>query len=126
MPAEADRGGSSPLYTVICWAAAVVTLLRLVWLRYLLPAPPLVRFHGERRVEIDPRSARFALRRHRITFSARLPLNEILRLEVTDWMLDMPRLAAALDGLSIVHLSDFHLTGRVGKAYLPRSRPHQQ
>ena len=47
----------------------------------------------------------------------RLPLNEILRLDVTDWMLDVPRLAPALDGLSIVHLSDFHLTGRVGKAY---------
>jgi uncharacterized protein len=36
---------------------------------------------------------------------------------VTDWMLEVPRLAAALDGLSIVHLSDFHLTGRLGKAY---------
>ena len=48
---------------------------------------------------------------------ARLPLNEILRLDVTDWTLDVPRLAPALDGLSIVHLSDFHFTGRVGKAF---------
>ena len=50
-------------------------------------------------------------------FLARLPLNEILRLEVSEWMLDVPRLPPALDGLSIVHLSDFHFTGRVGKAY---------
>ncbi len=46
-----------------------------------------------------------------------LPWNEILQLEVVQWVLDVPRLPPALDGLSIVHFSDLHLTGRVGKAY---------
>ncbi len=30
---------------------------------------------------------------------------------------DVPRLPPALDGLKILHLSDFHFTGNVGKAY---------
>jgi predicted MPP superfamily phosphohydrolase len=68
-------------------------------------------------VQVDLATAAAApgdLRHHLL---ARLPLNEILRLVVIEWALDIPRLPAALDGLSIVHLSDLHLTGRVGKAY---------
>ncbi len=105
------------VYAIVCWAVASLTLLRLVWLRYLLPTPPPVRFHGKRRTKIDPRSPEFDVAETSHHLFARLPLNEILRLDVSDWMLDVPRLAPALDGLSIVHLSDFHLTGRVGKAY---------
>ena len=105
------------IYMIVCWAIALATLLRLVWLRCLVRTPPLVRFHGRRRAEIDPKSAEFGVAETAHHLFTRLPLNEILRLEVTDWMLDVPRLAAALDGLSIVHLSDFHLTGRLGKAY---------
>ena len=47
----------------------------------------------------------------------RLPGNESLELERTDWEIAMPRFPAALDGLKIVHLSDLHFTGRIGKAY---------
>jgi predicted MPP superfamily phosphohydrolase len=48
---------------------------------------------------------------------ARLPGNETLQLELSEWILDVPRLDAALDGLSIVHLSDLHFTGWIGKSY---------
>ncbi len=104
-------------YVVVCWAAASATLLRLVYLRGFRRPPPILRFHGRRRAEIDPASTAATaseLARH---FLPRLPLNEILQLELTQWALDVPRLAPALDGLSIVHLSDLHFTGRVGKAY---------
>ena len=121
-PWRANAGGNFSsgfigVYTVICWAAASVTLVRLVWLRYLVPVPTVVRFHGKRRAQIAPRSAEFDAEETAHHIFTRLPLNEMLRLDVTDWMLDVPRLPAALDGLSIVHLSDFHLTGRVGKAF---------
>jgi len=105
------------VYAIACWMVASATLLRLVWLRWLVPTPPLVRFHGKRRAKIDPRSAEFSAEETSHHLFTRLPLNEVLRLDVTDWTLDVPRLAPALDGLSIVHLSDFHFTGRVGKAY---------
>ena len=46
-----------------------------------------------------------------------LPGNESLELDLTERGLDVPRLPPALEGLSIVHLSDFHFTGKVGKPF---------
>jgi uncharacterized protein len=47
----------------------------------------------------------------------RAPGNECLRLELAELDIQLPRLPPALDGLSIVHFSDLHFTGRVGKSY---------
>ncbi len=80
------------VYTIACWAVAVATLLRLVWLRCFVRMPPLVRFRGKRWAEIEPRAAEFGVAETAHHFFTRLPLNEILRLEVTDWMLEVPRL----------------------------------
>ena len=105
-------------YFVICWAIALVTLLRFIYLScFFRRRPPLVRFHGRGRMEIDPASAASNPKECRHHLLTRLPLNEILQLEVSRWTLDMPRLPPTLDGLSIVHLSDTHFTGYVGKAY---------
>jgi uncharacterized protein len=105
-----------PYYMIVCWTVAATILLRLVYLRcFLLRTPSLVRFHGRRPVEIDLGPPGGDGNSHH--FLARLPLNEVLRPEVSEWMLDVPRLAPALDGLRIVHLSDIHLTGHVGKAF---------
>jgi uncharacterized protein len=102
-------------YVVLCWALAPITLLRLIWMRVFTPTPEIVRFHGRQPAAIDVASAAGGRRGHH--WLTRLPLNEILRMEVTQWILDVPRLPPALDGLSIVHLSDTHFTGRIGKAY---------
>ncbi len=48
---------------------------------------------------------------------ARLPGNEILGLEEIDRSLVVARLPTALSGLSILHISDLHFTGLVGKWY---------
>jgi len=50
-------------------------------------------------------------------FLVRLPGNQMLQLDVAEKAVQVPRLAEALDRLAIVHLSDFHFTGRVGRAY---------
>jgi hypothetical protein len=105
------------LYLLVCWVVGPVTLVRAVWLHALLRRPSIVRFHRRRPVAIDLAAAALSPEENRHHFAARLPLNEILRLEAVDRMLDVPRLAPALDGLSIVHLSDLHFTGRIGKAY---------
>jgi predicted MPP superfamily phosphohydrolase len=47
----------------------------------------------------------------------RLPGNESLRLEVNERRLRVPRLPARLEGLSIVHLSDLHFTGKIQRRY---------
>ncbi|HAN96214.1 MAG TPA: hypothetical protein DCQ98_01685 [Planctomycetaceae bacterium] len=51
---------------------------------------------------------------------AALPLNQLLEIEVNRKELRSARLPAAFDGLSIVHVSDFHLTGRMTRAFYER------
>ncbi len=117
----AGADGASTLiaaYAVLCWTVAATTLLRLVYLRcFRLRRPSIVRFHGRRRVHLDLAAVAAAEGENSRHFLVHFPWNEILRLEVSNWTLDVPRLPPALDGFSIVHLSDFHMTGRVGKAY---------
>ncbi len=48
---------------------------------------------------------------------SRLPGNEMLTLEVVDRSLEIARLPPQLDGLSLVHLTDLHLSGRVSQDY---------
>ncbi len=46
-----------------------------------------------------------------------LPGNEAATVSVDRKRLVIPRLPAELDGLTVAHVSDFHMTGRVGRAY---------
>ena len=48
---------------------------------------------------------------------SRVPLNEIFDLSIHEKTIRIPRLAPALDGLRITHLSDLHLTGQLRQAY---------
>jgi uncharacterized protein len=98
-------------YYILCWIVLAATLLRFVYLRWMKRLPAIVRFHGRRPVEMSPAAKKAA------STIARLSWNEILQLEVTQWAVDVPRMPRALHGLSIVHLSDLHFTGPVGKAY---------
>lgn len=56
----------------------------------------------------------------------RLPGNEIFQLEITERELLIPRLAAAWDGVSILHFSDVHFIGTLGLAYFERVFEHAQ
>jgi len=101
------------LYTVLCWVGAVATVSR--WFRrHVLHRPPrILRFHRTRSMAI--REIPSTEPPHH--FIVHLPGNESLQLDVTERVIDVPRLPAALDGLSLVHISDLHFTGRVGKTY---------
>jgi hypothetical protein len=105
------------LYIILCWFVLAATLLRIAYFRLFLRPTAVLRYHGTRRIKIDIESAALDKSEKSHHILARLPLNEILRLEASDWAIEVPRLAPALDGLSIVQLTDLHFTGRVGKAY---------
>jgi len=105
------------LYLVACWLAAVAAVVW--WIgRVVMHRPSAVlRFHRTRAVELGKDSDQPASRQFARHFLVHLPRNQILKLDVTERALNVPRLAPALDGLSLVHLSDFHFTGRVAKEY---------
>jgi predicted MPP superfamily phosphohydrolase len=51
---------------------------------------------------------------------ARLPLNDIYRVEFTDWTLAVPGLPPAWEGLTVLLLSDLHFHGTPGRAFFER------
>jgi len=106
-------------YVLVCWIVAPVTLARGIYLRMVHRTPAIVRWHRRRPVALDldavgsPRHDN----ENNHHFLVRLPWNESLDLNVAEWTIDVPRMPPALDGMSIVHLSDLHLSGRVGKVF---------
>ncbi len=104
-------------YVIVCWGVLAVTLVRLVYLRFLRRPPAILRSRSSQFATINPAAAAADASEVQHHFLARLPQNEILQLAVSHYELEVARLAPALDGLSIVHLSDLHFTGRIGKAF---------
>jgi uncharacterized protein len=105
-------------YVAFCWLAGGATLGRWFWHNLHFRRPPkLLRVHRRRIADISPDRAALHAEERRHHLTAKLPGNQSLRLEVSERRFDVPRLPPALDGLKILHLSDFHFTGNVGKAY---------
>jgi len=104
-------------YLAVCWiAAAVVTV---DWLRRKLWATPpaLLTSNHTRRVNIAERLGHVPLHGFVAHALRRVPGNECLSVQLQEKTLALARLDPALDGLRILHLSDFHFTGRVGKPF---------
>jgi predicted MPP superfamily phosphohydrolase len=105
------------LYAALCWIAGTATLAR--WLRFRLLKRLPDSLRPERRSAVvitraNPGSTNPQNAHHKTT---RLPGNQTLRLQLTELAFAAPGLPSALDGLRIVHMSDLHFTGLVGKAY---------
>ncbi len=104
-------------YLGVCWVAAVAAIGRWVHRGMLYRPPAVLRSNRTRLVDLAEHSGRPAFNEHAHHFLVHLPRNEILKLDVTERVIEISRMATVLDGLSIVHLSDLHFSGRVGKAY---------
>ena len=105
------------LYGVACWTMAAIGIL--TWIRrHVISGPPeVLRSYRSQSREL-PRFPQSPFPEdHDHHFLARLPGNEILHLDIAERGLSVHRLPAQLDRFSIVHISDLHFTGRVGKAY---------
>jgi predicted MPP superfamily phosphohydrolase len=104
------------LYAILCLLAGVATLVRWICHR-LRRAPRLLSFHRRRRVSITPAAAALSSAEQSHHPALRLPGNQALQLELTEWACEVPRLPRELDGLTVLHLSDLHFTGLIGKGY---------
>ncbi len=101
-------------YLVVCWLAAAYVLIAHVRRVLMYDVSAVLRFHRRRRLNTrnilhSPDHPHHAL--------VHLPGNQCLELDLTERGLDVPRLPAGLEGLSIVHISDLHYTGHVGKPF---------
>ena len=107
------------LRTYLIFAAAVGALVLGAWFRrrYLRSTPDVLRSSDARWIDIGRVLGYRPVHGPRTAFLSRVPCNQLLQLEVAQRELVLPRLPSALDGLTIAHVSDFHLTGRVGKPF---------
>lgn len=117
-------------YLAVAGLAAMMHLP--IWLtRRLRPTErgTLVSNHGQAH-DLDVRAGQFVGTGIIGRTVLALPYNESLRLEVNEKQLRIPRLPPALDGLTVLHLSDLHFTGRIKKGYfqecvrLAAEQPH--
>ncbi|MBN2293960.1 MAG: metallophosphoesterase [Pirellulales bacterium] len=100
------------VYVTICWVMAVVGITGWLW-RLAIAR----RYHGEKLRLLGRRSiSPLVDERHQHPLLA-LPGNQCLRVDVVERSLCLDRMHPGLDGLSIVHLSDLHFSGRIGKCY---------
>ena len=101
-------------YLGLCGISAVATLVQRLRWRVLQNGSPILRFHRSRSLATSHVMHSPDHPHHSIVH---LPGNESLELDLIERGLDVPRLPPALEGLSIVHLSDFHFTGRIGRPF---------
>jgi uncharacterized protein len=101
-------------YLGLCWLAAAAALLRRLSWKSQSDVTSILRFHRTRGLATKDLSHSPEHPHHSLVH---LPGNESLELDLTERGLDVPRLPPELEGLSIVHLSDLHFTGKVGKPF---------
>ncbi|PQO35437.1 metallophosphoesterase [Blastopirellula marina] len=110
--------GGPLLYFWVCWAALLVACG--LWLQHRYDEYHAANyFTAKRLAEIDLTAecdlADLAI--PKIQRIHRLPGNQILEYVVTEKELFLPRLPETLDGFTITHLSDLHLTGEFLPAF---------
>jgi predicted MPP superfamily phosphohydrolase len=104
-------------YLVVCWSTSLVYLPIISLVRARRPMPPqVIECHG-RIDDVAKRLGHPPVGAGKLGWLARLPGNECLRVELREVQLRLPRLPAAWDGLTILHLTDLHLCGTPDRAY---------
>lgn len=99
-----------------------IGLLRLIasTIRYLTYQPPACQTNNHTRLIDWSSEARQFTGSGRARWVAQLPWNQQFSLEISEKTLDLPRLPAAWEGISIVHFSDCHFRGSVTREYFER------
>jgi predicted MPP superfamily phosphohydrolase len=98
--------------TVICIAAAIQRLAR--W-RHDRGCKSLLSDRAAR-VRLPAGAASYAAS-GRFNLMARAPLNQVFDVRIHEKELAIPRLAAAYDGLRILHVTDLHFCGRIKREF---------
>jgi predicted MPP superfamily phosphohydrolase len=114
---EGPGRAAAGAYVVVCWAAGLVGLPAVTAARLLRPKPAALAATRSEVVDFA-RQLGYAPKGHgRRARSAALPFNEIFQVEFVEHTLRLPRLPAAWDGLTLLHLSDMHLCGTPDRTF---------
>ncbi len=98
-------------YTGLCWAIGFGVLPAVTLARLLRPRPAALLANHSEVVDVAARLGRRPVGDGKYHRLARLPGNQVFQVEFAERTLRLPRLPAAWDGLTILHLSDLHFCG---------------
>lgn len=101
------------VYLAACALVTCGPLAWEMWRRWTRRPPAILLGNHTRQLDLAPRLPLGADQSRYGRIATRVPGNDVLRLEVSSKELLLPRLPAALDGLTIAHLSDLHFTRRI-------------
>ncbi len=104
-------------YAVLCWTAAIAAVP--VWIvPKMRERPPAELVSNDTTViDVERRLGFRPVHGPETTFFAGIRGNQMLHVAVQRKTLCLPRLPKELDGLSIAHLSDLHMTGHIGREF---------
>src|SRR5262249_17711297 len=116
-------GGDAPvrlglaLSLPVCWAVGFLVFPAITLARRLRKTSPALLGNHTDRLDV---AARLGYRpvgtsRHRLL--AYFPYNQIFRVDFTEKTFRLPRLPAAWDGLTVLHLSDLHFVGTPDRVF---------
>jgi predicted MPP superfamily phosphohydrolase len=113
--AEAWKRPPLPLlvtgYVCVCLVMGGIVFPWITWKRWQRRPPSCLRDERSHHYDFWKQDGRLLLGDGSMRWAARLPGNEIFRLEITEQTLSLPRLPAVLHGLHLLVLSDFHFHG---------------
>jgi predicted MPP superfamily phosphohydrolase len=100
----------APAYAAVCMVVAYGFLPIITIVRIARRPSALLQNHT-RTIDVAAKLGYKPLGRSKYQWMGRLPGNEIYKVDFAEKTLRLPRLPAALDGLTILHLSDLHFSG---------------
>jgi hypothetical protein len=104
-------------YVALCWAVGFGVLPALTLYRLLRRPPAALLQTKSEVIDVAARLGRRPEGNNRQHWMTRLPGNQALQCEFVERTLALPRLPAAWDGLTVLHLSDVHLNGTPDRDY---------
>jgi predicted MPP superfamily phosphohydrolase len=104
-------------YSILCSLAALATIP--LWLipKLLEKTPAALLSNDTALIDVEKRLGFRPIHGPEASLLAAIPGNELLKIAVQKKTLHLPNLPPSLDGLTIAHLTDLHMTGQLGREY---------
>ena len=118
---EGEFGSFLRAYVWVCIAMGAGIFPVCTTMLFFRSTPSAVREESTRTLDLWPELGSALLGDGHLRGLTRLPLNCVYKIDFTDLTLQLPKLPAAWDGLTILHLSDMHFIGTPSKAYFRRA-----
>ncbi len=102
------------LYFFVCWIIAIVAVALWFHRRWLLAPPEALLASRSTALNIADQLGYKPLHGWLARTLSKVPGNQALTVSIDELQLAVSRLPSQLDGLTIVQLSDLHMTGKIG------------